>query len=158
MAHLLLILDAVVRQHVDDQDSPALPQDAMHFRQRPPRLRQVVQYERHDGRIQLAVIDGQRFHVAASHLDVMQALQALAGRYSSEEADGMVDLSVKEGRLMLTPYNRPSMAAALTPLARDVYQDEEGLVEIVRSASASVDGIRFIHPRVYNMVFARTGK
>ena len=68
----------------------------------------------------------------------------------------MQTLSVKEGRLVLTPANRPSVAFALTPLARDLYQDDEGLIAIVRDPAGKAQGIRFIHARAYNLTFART--
>lgn len=84
-------------------------------------------------------------------------LGALAGRYTSAEANGELVLSVKDGRLILAPLNRPSAAAALTPLSRDVYQDAEGLITIVRGAGGKVDGIRFTYPRVYSLVFTRAG-
>ena len=85
-------------------------------------------------------------------------LESLAGRYASAESDGVLELSVKDGRLMLAPANRPSAAAALTPLSRDLYKDSEGLVAIVRGSSGKAEGIRFIHPRVYSLVFARMTK
>jgi hypothetical protein len=44
---------------------------------------------------------------------------------------------------------------ALTPLSRDLFRDEDGLTAIVRNAGGEVTGVRFIRPRVYNMVFAR---
>ena len=83
-------------------------------------------------------------------------LAALVGSYNSAEADGVQTLSVKEGRLVLTPANRPSVAFALTPLARDLYQDDEGLIAIVRDPAGKAQGIRFIHARAYNLTFART--
>jgi len=84
-------------------------------------------------------------------------LAGLAGHYTSWEANGEMVLSVKEGKLILAPLNRPSAAAALVPLTRDVYKDQLGLVTIVRGAGGRVEGIRFTHPRVANLVFARAG-
>lgn len=83
-------------------------------------------------------------------------LNGLLGRYASVEADAMLELSLKDGRLMLSPVDRPSGAIALMPLSRDVYLGIEGLVTIVRNAAGSAEGLRFIHPRVYSMVFTRT--
>lgn len=84
-------------------------------------------------------------------------LAGLTGRYTSAEANGELALSVKDGKLILAPVNRPSAAAALMPLSRDVFKDELGLITIVRGAGGRVEGIRFTHPRVANLVFARAG-
>lgn len=83
-------------------------------------------------------------------------LNGLVGRYASVEADAALDVAVKDGRLMLIPSDRPSAALALMPLSRDVYLGLEGLVTIVRGASGTAEGLRFIHPRVYSLVFSRT--
>ena len=82
-------------------------------------------------------------------------LAALAGRYTSAEADSVLQVSVKDGRLVLAPVNRPSAAAALTPLSRDVFKDADGLITVVCGSGGKVEGIRFIHPRVYSLVFTR---
>ena len=83
-------------------------------------------------------------------------LEALAGRYTSGEANAELTLSVRNGGLVLAPVNRPSAATVLTPVSRDIYKDEDGLVAIVRGAGGKAEGIRFIHPRVFKMVFARS--
>lgn len=83
-------------------------------------------------------------------------LEALAGRYASSEADGTLIAAVKNGRLVLAPVNRPSAPVTLIPLARDIYLDADGLTQIVRGADNKVEGLRFIRPRVYNLVFQRT--
>ncbi len=82
-------------------------------------------------------------------------LQAVVGDYASAEVDGVLDLSVKDGRLIFAPANRPSVAGPLTPLSRDIYHDAEGLIAIVRGAGGKVEGIRFIRPRIYSIVFTR---
>src|SRR5436190_1131917 len=43
--HLLLIVFAIVRQHVDDDHTPAWLDDARDLSQRAPRLRQVMQHQ-----------------------------------------------------------------------------------------------------------------
>jgi CubicO group peptidase (beta-lactamase class C family) len=82
-------------------------------------------------------------------------LETLAGRYASVEADATMILSVTDGRLVLTPSKRPSAPMTLTPLARDIFRDDDGLTTIVRGPGNEVTGLRFIRPRVYSMVFTR---
>ncbi len=113
-----------------------------------------------DGGAERRTADGEAtsYRKVDSHTPSIDELQALTGRYASREADGVLALSVKDGRLMLMPVNRPSAAAALTPLSRDIYQDAEGLVAVVRNAAGNVEGLRFIHPRVYSLVFTRSAE
>ena len=54
MAHLLLILAVLMRQHVDDEQAAAGLQDAGNFGQRSCRIRRIMQHKRHHGRIELA--------------------------------------------------------------------------------------------------------
>ena len=85
-------------------------------------------------------------------------LEALVGRYTSTEANAMLDLTVKDGHLILTPSDRPSVAQTLKPLWKDAYKDDEGYITVVRGTGGKVDGIRFTHPRVFSMVFAKAAK
>lgn len=82
-------------------------------------------------------------------------LQALTGRYASAEADGAFTVAVKDSALVLTPVNRPSAPVTLQPLARDIYVNEDGLTTVVRGNGGKADGLRFIRPRVYSLVFQR---
>lgn len=82
-------------------------------------------------------------------------LEALASRYFSAEAGGTLLLSVKGGSLILMPADRPSAATALTPLSRDVYRNEDGLITVVRNQAGAAEGLRFTYPRVYSLVFGR---
>ena len=82
-------------------------------------------------------------------------MQSLAGSYASAEADATLVISVDGDRLVLTPGNRPSAAATLTPIYRDAFLNEDGILRIVRGADGQVQGIRFTRPRVYNLVFDR---
>ena len=70
MAHLLLILDAIVRQHVDDEHPAAGRQHARGLRQRARRLRHVMQHQRDHRDVERAVVDRQRFQVAPAHVHV----------------------------------------------------------------------------------------
>ena len=111
-----------------------------------------------DGAVERRTVDGEVTtyrKIDASYTPPAAELAALVGSYNSAEADGVQTLSVKDGRLVLTPANRPSVAFALTPLSRDLYQDEEGLIAIVRDPAGKAQGIRFIHARNYNLIFAR---
>ncbi|MBX7200185.1 MAG: beta-lactamase family protein [Rhodospirillaceae bacterium] len=83
-------------------------------------------------------------------------LGALTGRYASTEADATLIATLNGGRLVLTPANRPSAPSTLIPLARDIYLEDDGLTTVVRGPGGQVEGLRFIRPRVYNLVFYRT--
>lgn len=110
-----------------------------------------------DGALESRTADGEvtTFRKINPYGPRLPELEALAGRYTSAEANGELVLSVKEGRLILAPVNRPSAAAALTPLSRDVYRDADGLMAIVRDSAGTARGIRFIRPRVHSLIFTR---
>ena len=82
-------------------------------------------------------------------------LQTLIGRYASAEADTVVVATVRNGALVLTPTDRPSAPVTLQPLARDIYVNEDGLTTLVRGAGGRAEGLRFIRPRVYSLIFQR---
>lgn len=95
------------------------------------------------------------FRKVEPHTPGVAELETLVGRYASAEADGVIDLSIRDGRLTLTPVNRPSAPVPLAPLARDIYRDHGGLIAIVRGPAEQVQGIRFIRARVYSLAFVR---
>jgi hypothetical protein len=72
MAHLLLIFLVMMRQHVDDKNLRTRTADARHFGQRAYRLRRVVKHQGQKRRIELTVLDWQRFELAAADVDVAQ--------------------------------------------------------------------------------------
>ena len=78
MAHLLLVLLAVVRLHVDDEEPPARPQHAAGLGERERRLGDVVQDEDAGRGVERAVVDRQRLEPAAPQIDVGVAAQTPA--------------------------------------------------------------------------------
>ena len=66
-----LVLVAIVRQHVDDQQAAAGPEHARRFGQRAGRIGHVVQHQREQRRRRAAVVDRQRFERRPAHLDVV---------------------------------------------------------------------------------------
>lgn len=82
-------------------------------------------------------------------------LQPLTGRYASTEANATLILSLEGDRLVLTPSDRPSAPATLTPLYRDAFLNADGILRIVRGPGDQITGIRFTRPRVYDLVFGR---
>ncbi len=79
MAHLLTVVLAIVRQHVDDDQPSARLEHARDFIERASRIRDMVEHQ-HDGRrIQPRVINGQRLEIAAPEIDVVESVQAPLG-------------------------------------------------------------------------------
>ena len=77
MAHLLLVLQALVRQHVQDQQPTARAQHAARFIQHAARVRDVVQHQDHQGGIERPVGQGKRLQLALAQIHVAQCAQAL---------------------------------------------------------------------------------
>jgi CubicO group peptidase (beta-lactamase class C family) len=83
-------------------------------------------------------------------------LQALAGRYASDEAAGATYVAaVEDGRLVLRLDGRPAYVHALTPLGRDVFGGPGLVVRFHRGAGGTVDALAFSLPRVRELRFAR---
>lgn len=80
MSHLLLVLAAVVAQHVDDQHAAARLQRAGRFAQHGERLGDVVKDQTRDRSVELGVVDGEPLEIAVAHVDTVEACQALARR------------------------------------------------------------------------------
>ncbi len=77
MTHLLLILLAVVRKHVDHEHAPTRSHHATHFRERARRLWRVVQNERQHRDVELAGLDRQALQFSLPDVDVGRAAQSL---------------------------------------------------------------------------------
>ncbi len=70
VSHLLLVVTAIVGQHVHDEHAAARRSDARGFRDGAPGIGHVMQHERQHGDVELLVVHRQRFERAAPHLHV----------------------------------------------------------------------------------------
>ncbi len=83
------------------------------------------------------------------------ALALLAGTYASDEVGAVLNVSVRDGALALTPSDRPSHPTIATPLYADGFRIEGGLVRVVRGADGRPEALRFTGSRVYSLDFKR---
>ena len=83
-------------------------------------------------------------------------LQALAGTYGSAEAGAVWLANVRDGKLVITPSDRPSAAMAAEPLERDAFHLNGNLIRVLRGADGRVSGLRVTGGRVYALDFRRT--
>ena len=79
MAHLLAIILAVVREHIDHQQLASRFEGSGGFRQNPGRIGEMMQHHHRHGRIQRVIIDGEVFESTLSKLDLVQPSQTSAG-------------------------------------------------------------------------------
>ena len=77
MAHLLPVVLAIVRQHVDNEQAAARLEDARDLGQRLLRLRHVMQHQHQRRRVEPGIVDRQRLELAAPEIDVVESVQAL---------------------------------------------------------------------------------
>ncbi len=75
MAHLLLVLHAVVREHVHDEHASARRQDASGLRQDARRIRLVVQDQRQHGHVDRRIVERQVLERALAHVHVRSPLE-----------------------------------------------------------------------------------
>ena len=82
-------------------------------------------------------------------------LEALAGRYSSDEAETTFTVQVRDGTLELA--QRPATVYPLTPLYADAYDSELGTIIFRRDAAGAVTAFSVVQDRVWDLRFRREG-
>lgn len=91
------------------------------------------------------------------HAHTPAELAPAAGLYASDEAAATLRLELRDGRLVLTPLDRPSARDVLEPLARDTFRLPNGVLRLVRGAGGRVEALRFTGGRVRDLHFRRAG-
>jgi CubicO group peptidase (beta-lactamase class C family) len=82
-------------------------------------------------------------------------LDAVAGTYASEETGATLRLTVKDGRLTLTPADRPSAAFTASPLGRDVFTRTGGVMRVIRGKGGKIVALSFNGSRVWDLRYRR---
>ncbi len=82
-------------------------------------------------------------------------LEALAGRYSSDEAETTFTARVRDGALEL--MQRPATAYPLTPLYADAFDSEIGTIVFRRDATGAATALSVVQDRVWDLRFRREG-
>jgi CubicO group peptidase (beta-lactamase class C family)/lysophospholipase L1-like esterase len=80
-------------------------------------------------------------------------LEALAGRYVSDEAETTFTVRVREGALELA--QRPATVYRLTPLYADAFDSEFGTIVFRRDAGGVVTALSVVQDRVWDLRFTR---
>jgi hypothetical protein len=81
------------------------------------------------------------------------ALQELAGRYWSNEAEVALVAAVDDGQLVLK--RRPDTIITLRPIGKDTFQGSIGRVTFIRNGSGAIDALSVRQDRVWDLRFAR---
>jgi CubicO group peptidase (beta-lactamase class C family)/lysophospholipase L1-like esterase len=82
-------------------------------------------------------------------------LEALAGRYSSDEAETTFTVQVRDGTLELA--QRPATVYPLTPLYADAFDSELGTIIFRRDPAGAVTALSVVQDRVWDLRFRREG-
>jgi CubicO group peptidase (beta-lactamase class C family)/lysophospholipase L1-like esterase len=80
-------------------------------------------------------------------------LEALAGRYASDEAETTFTARVREGGLELAQW--PATVYRLTPLYSDAFDSELGTIIFRRDAAGVVTALSVVQERVWDLLFLR---
>jgi CubicO group peptidase (beta-lactamase class C family) len=81
------------------------------------------------------------------------ALQAVAGRYWSDEAEVALIAAIEKDQLVLK--RRPDTTITLRPIGQDTFEGSIGRVTFLRNGSGSVTGLSVRQDRVWDLRFAR---
>ena len=79
----------------------------------------------------------------------------VVGAYSSPEAGAVLFAAGREGRLVLTPADRPSAPMVLQPLYADAWFADGVLARLLRGPDGAVTGVRLSSGRVWALDFRR---
>jgi len=90
--------------------------------------------------------------VAAARPSAAQ-LEALAGRYLSDEAETVFDVRLRDGALSMT--QRPDIVYPLTPLYADAFDSDLGTVIFRRDDGGTVTALSIVQDRVWDLRFRR---
>ncbi|NEX94890.1 serine hydrolase domain-containing protein, partial [Caulobacter sp. 17J65-9] len=112
-----------------------------------------------DGTFERRFADGNRaLYRPAAPVEPAIDLQALAGRWTSDEIGATWVLSVRDGVLRLAIDRRPGFEATLRPVYRDAFTDGEGdLVRVIRDAAGRPVELSIGEARVRDLRFRRVG-
>lgn len=112
---------------------------------------------RADGSVERRGADGELF--SYRRVEIVTPTEAdlapIAGAYASSEAGAIVLASVRDGRLVLAPADRPSNVSLAEPLERDAFAANGNLVRVQRGPDGKVTALRFTGGRVYSLDFRR---
>ncbi|HEY0035711.1 MAG TPA: serine hydrolase domain-containing protein [Longimicrobium sp.] len=99
--------------------------------------------------------DHQTLRRVAGPLPSGEELAALAGRYTSDEANATYLAAIEGGKLVLRLERRPAHLYTLTPIGRDVFRSGGTIVRFHRDARGAVRWLAFSLQRIRELRFAR---
>jgi len=98
--------------------------------------------------------DEERFVAETPVAPSLDALEAYAGLYASDEVETAFTAVVENGRLVLR--QRPDRTIVLSPAWADTFTSPLGTVRFRRDAGGRIDALSLVMPRAWNLVFVRT--
>jgi CubicO group peptidase (beta-lactamase class C family) len=99
--------------------------------------------------------DEERFAAETPVAPSVEALEAYAGDYTSDEVETTFTAAVEHGRLVL--HQRPDRTIVLSPAWADTFSSSLGTVRFRRGAGGRIDALSLVMPRAWNLVFVRAG-
>lgn len=108
--------------------------------------------------LQSADGEGVQYRRVQAWLPKPSELQALVGRYSSNEALATYRVSAIDGGLMLAPQDRQGQTLVLKPLFAGTFEwgdNDDGIVRFVRKGQSHATGFQMSNSRVRALLFRR---
>lgn len=108
--------------------------------------------------VELITMEGAvTLYARARHTPTAEELQALAGKYASDELDTTFDVGVEDGKLAVRLAHIPDRVPQFAPVARDLYQFGQMTLRFERDASGSVVALAYSNPMLRNVRMVRVG-
>jgi hypothetical protein len=83
-------------------------------------------------------------------------LAALAGEYSSDEAEVTLRVALEHAQLVI--HRRPDASIPLTPAYKDAFNSSLGVVRFLRDSAGKVTGLSVSESRVWDLRFRSVGR
>ena len=110
-------------------------------------------------RLELTSMEGltTRYRRAQPYSPTAADLQALAGRYESDELGSVFEIVPATGGIVMRFERSPERAVDFVPVERDVFQFRRMLVRFQRDAAGTVVGFDYSNPVIRNIRVTRVG-
>ena len=109
-------------------------------------------------RFEYTSMEGQttRYRRAQPWTPAAGELQAIAGRYESDELRGWFDMAPGKTGVMVRLNDPPGPGLEFQPVDRDTFQRGVMMLRLQRNSSGAITGVQFTNPVIRNVLFART--
>jgi hypothetical protein len=96
-----------------------------------------------------------RYRRAQSYAPTPGDLQALVGRYASDEIGAVFQMEARKGGLLMRLEHSPDKNLEFKPVDHDTFQASRMIIRFIRNAAGKVVALHYSNPLLRNVKFAK---